>query len=139
MHRITLLTVFAAVFAAIALAQSDNPFNRPPADVDQALRARINEFYDLHIKGLPRKAEALVIAHQIEKEGTAGGEEFALAVIYTGLGDYDRAITQVERGVATRSLLPFTLVDPMLDPLQALPQFKALLAKMNLPSDESAR
>jgi len=86
-----------------------------------------------------RKAEALVIAHQIEKEGTAGGEEFALAVIYTGLGDYDRAITQVERGVATRSLLPFTLVDPMLDPLQALPQFKALLAKMNLPSDESAR
>lgn len=56
MHRFTLLTVFAAV----ALAQSDNPFNRPPADVDEALRARIKQFYDLHIKGDFRKAEALV-------------------------------------------------------------------------------
>jgi TolB-like protein/DNA-binding winged helix-turn-helix (wHTH) protein/Tfp pilus assembly protein PilF len=86
-----------------------------------------------------RKAEALAIVHQFEKEGTAGGQEFALAVIYTGLGDYDRAVTHVERGVATRSLLPFTLVDPMLDPLQTLPRFKALLARMNLPLDESAR
>jgi TolB-like protein/Tfp pilus assembly protein PilF len=82
-----------------------------------------------------RKAEALAIAHQIEEEGTAGGEAFALAVIYTGLGDYERAITHVERGAATRSVLPFTLVDPMLDPLQALPRFKALLTKVNLPAD----
>ncbi|HKC13590.1 MAG TPA: winged helix-turn-helix domain-containing protein [Vicinamibacteria bacterium] len=86
-----------------------------------------------------RKAEALAIAHQIEEEGVAGGEPFALAVIYTGLGDYDRALTHVERGVAARSMLPFTLVDPMLDPLQTLPRFKALLARMNLPLDESAR
>jgi TolB-like protein/DNA-binding winged helix-turn-helix (wHTH) protein/Tfp pilus assembly protein PilF len=86
-----------------------------------------------------RKAEALAIARQIEEEGTAGGETFALAVIYTGLGDYDRAITHVERGVATRSMLPFTLVDPMLDPLQALPRFKALLTKVNLPADDAAR
>jgi hypothetical protein len=56
MHRFTLLTVFAA----IALAQSDNPFNRPPAGVDQALRARMKEFYDFHIKAEHRKAEALV-------------------------------------------------------------------------------
>jgi TolB-like protein/DNA-binding winged helix-turn-helix (wHTH) protein/Tfp pilus assembly protein PilF len=86
-----------------------------------------------------RKAEALAIAHQIEAEGAAGGEPFALAVIYSGLGDYDRAMAHVERGVAARSMLPFTLVDPMLDPLQALPRFKALLTKMNLPTDDAAR
>jgi len=56
MHRFILLTFFAAA----AFAQPGNPFNRPPADVDQALRARIAEFYDDHIKDVPRKAEALV-------------------------------------------------------------------------------
>jgi hypothetical protein len=56
MHRFIPLTLFAA----IAFAQQGNPFNRPPADVDQALRARITEFYGYHIKDVPRKAEALV-------------------------------------------------------------------------------
>jgi hypothetical protein len=41
----------------------------------------------------------------------------------------DPAVTHVERDVTVRSLLPFMLVDPMLDPLHALPRFKALLAK----------
>jgi hypothetical protein len=35
-------------------------FNRPPADVDQALRARISEFYQDHVDGKFRQAEALV-------------------------------------------------------------------------------
>jgi len=35
-------------------------FNRPPADVDQALRARMNEFYQDHVEGKFRQAEALV-------------------------------------------------------------------------------
>jgi hypothetical protein len=56
MHRFIPFTLFAAA----AFAQPGNPFNRPPADVDQALRARITEFYDYHIKDVPRKAEALV-------------------------------------------------------------------------------
>jgi hypothetical protein len=56
MHRFALITVFAT----IALAQSDNPFNRPPADVDKALRARIQEFFGYHVTGDYRKAEALV-------------------------------------------------------------------------------
>jgi hypothetical protein len=55
MHRIPLLLLLAAS----AVAQ-DNPFNKPPADVDAALRARINEFYDLHVKGQFRKADELV-------------------------------------------------------------------------------
>jgi hypothetical protein len=56
MQRFALITAFAAV----ALAQSDNPFNRPPADVDKALRARIQEFFGYHVTGDYRKAEALV-------------------------------------------------------------------------------
>jgi len=52
-----------AFLASAALAQSPSPadlFNKPPADVDQALRARISEFYQDHVKGDYRKAEALV-------------------------------------------------------------------------------
>jgi hypothetical protein len=52
-----------ALIASAALAQSPSPadvFNKPPAEVDQALRARISEFYELHVKGDFRKAEALV-------------------------------------------------------------------------------
>jgi hypothetical protein len=35
-------------------------FNRPPEDVDRALRARITEFYQDHVEGKFRQAEALV-------------------------------------------------------------------------------
>jgi hypothetical protein len=56
MHRFILLTLSAS----FAFAQA-NPFApKPPAEVDQALRARIQEFFDLHVKGQYRKAEELV-------------------------------------------------------------------------------
>jgi hypothetical protein len=46
----------------LALAAQDpaDLFNQPPAAVDQALRARITQFYELHVKSDFRKAEALV-------------------------------------------------------------------------------
>ena len=51
----------SALFAALAFAQPNDPFKpKPPADVDAALRARVQEFFDFHVKGQPRKAEALV-------------------------------------------------------------------------------
>jgi hypothetical protein len=57
MHRIALF----ALFGVLAFAQPNEPFKpKPPVGVDAALRARIQEFYDLHIKGQFRKAEALV-------------------------------------------------------------------------------
>jgi hypothetical protein len=56
MLRLTLL----AMLACAAWAQGDNPFNRPPAEVDKALRARIMEFFQYHVTGEYRKAEALV-------------------------------------------------------------------------------
>lgn len=50
-----------AILATGSFAQNaGDAFNKPPADVDQALRARIAAFYDLHVKGEFRKVEALV-------------------------------------------------------------------------------
>jgi len=57
MLRITL----SVVFAVSCFAQNaEEIFNKPPADVDQALRARITEFYGYAITNEPRKGEALV-------------------------------------------------------------------------------
>jgi hypothetical protein len=65
MHRFTLLALLAAAtFVHVGFAQGDDPFKpKPPAEVDQALRARIQEFFAFHVKGTAsdyRKAEALV-------------------------------------------------------------------------------
>jgi hypothetical protein len=50
-----------ALFAVIAFGQPNDPFQpKPPAKVDAALRARVQEFFDLHVKGQFRKAEELV-------------------------------------------------------------------------------
>ena len=51
----------AALAAAGCLAQTAPPdAPKPPAGVDQALRARVNEFYNLLLKREFRKAEAIV-------------------------------------------------------------------------------
>ncbi len=57
MFRSILLLVCAAPCFAQAPADL---FNRPPADVDEALRARISQFYQAHVDGKPRLAEPLV-------------------------------------------------------------------------------
>jgi hypothetical protein len=59
MFRLSLLTLLAAVSFA---QDASEVFNKPPARVDQALRERINEFYQYHVKQEFRKAEALVAA-----------------------------------------------------------------------------
>jgi hypothetical protein len=58
MHRVLSFTL---ILLGNAFAQ--NPadlFNKPPAEVDQALRARIAEFYQCHVNQQFRKAEQLV-------------------------------------------------------------------------------
>ena len=52
--------ILFAILACCAWAQGNSPFNRPPADVDAALRARMSEFFQYHVTGEYRKAEALV-------------------------------------------------------------------------------
>src|SRR5947209_11732800 len=58
MFRISALALIAA---GLSLAQNpDNPFDRPPANVDRALRERITQFYQYHVDREFKKAEALV-------------------------------------------------------------------------------
>jgi len=81
-----------------------------------------------------RRREAMEALRTIEKEGTPGSDDYALAVIYSALGDRDRAISALERGVQTRSMLPFVFVDPQLDPLRSDLRFQQLLRRAGLPS-----
>ncbi len=81
-----------------------------------------------------RRREALEIARTIEADPNTSGSAFALAVIYSALDDRDRAIAALEKGVQTRSLLPFVFVDPQLDSVRSDPRFQRLLRRANLPS-----
>jgi hypothetical protein len=71
---------------------------------------------------------------KIERDGTFGGDEFALASIYSALGDPDHAIAAIEKGVQRRSLPAFVFRDPQLDPLRSDPRFQELLRRAGLPS-----
>jgi len=59
-----------------------------------------------------RRREAIEIVHTIERGGAFGSDEFALAAVYSALGDRDHAIAALERGVQRRSLLAVVFMDP---------------------------
>ena len=49
-----------ALLAATIFAQSGtDPFNKPPAEVDKALRERVTEFFQDHVTGQASKSRAL--------------------------------------------------------------------------------
>jgi TolB-like protein/DNA-binding winged helix-turn-helix (wHTH) protein/Tfp pilus assembly protein PilF len=81
-----------------------------------------------------KRREAAEILRTIERNGALGGDEFALAAIYSALGDRDHAIAALEKGVQARSFLPFVFVDPQLDPLRSDPRFQQLMRRVGLPS-----
>jgi serine/threonine-protein kinase len=58
---------------------------------------------------------------------------YNLAEVYVALGNFDKAMNQLELGYATRNIQMFWIkVDPGLDPIRNEPRFNALLKKMNL-------
>jgi hypothetical protein len=57
MFRLSLFVFCAAVLSAQDPAEL---FHQPPPDVDRALRERVTEFFELHVKGEFRQAESLV-------------------------------------------------------------------------------
>jgi serine/threonine-protein kinase len=60
---------------------------------------------------------------------------FSTAVIYTGLGDKERALEWLEKAFDDRSLeMIFLKVDPRFDRLHSDPRFANLLRRMGLPS-----
>jgi hypothetical protein len=58
MFRLPCLLLFLGT--ALFAQDAADLFHKPPADLDQALRARVAEFFDLHVKGEYRRAEGLV-------------------------------------------------------------------------------
>jgi serine/threonine-protein kinase len=58
---------------------------------------------------------------------------FTLAIAYTGLGDTDRAIEALHRGIDERDIfMPEVFFDPLLDPLRADPRFRRVEERMGL-------
>jgi TolB-like protein/Tfp pilus assembly protein PilF len=62
---------------------------------------------------------------------------YGYAILHMALGEKDKAIEWLERSYDDRAGLDliFIKVDPMLDPLQGEPRFKALVAKVFAPKD----
>jgi hypothetical protein len=77
-------------------------------------------------------AEAL-LASLLEREAVTYVAAPGIAEIYLGLGDRDRALTWLERGVEERSSMLVTLrTNPRYDELRDDPRFKTLEARVGL-------
>jgi serine/threonine-protein kinase len=58
---------------------------------------------------------------------------FQVAVVYTGLGEHDRALDWLERAYSTRQMhVPFLGVEPRLKPLRSSSRFRALLSRVGI-------
>jgi len=80
-----------------------------------------------------KRREAIEYLRRVEKNDERGNE-LLLAGIFVALGDHDQAIAELEKGAQIHSFLPFTFVDPQLDPLRSDPRFQELLRRVGLPS-----
>jgi TolB-like protein/DNA-binding winged helix-turn-helix (wHTH) protein/Tfp pilus assembly protein PilF len=81
------------------------------------------------------KAEAQKILRRlIEKSGKEHVGHYAVALIYAGLGEKDRAIEWLDKAYEVHDKgMCFLKVDPPLDPLRSDPRFQDLLRRMNFP------
>jgi tetratricopeptide (TPR) repeat protein len=88
-----------------------------------------------------RNAEALALLEELtalSKRGYVTPAAFVL--LFTGLGDKDRAFEWLEKAAEERSnLMIFLAVHPPLDPLRTDPRFHALLRRIGLPPHAGAQ
>jgi tetratricopeptide (TPR) repeat protein len=79
-------------------------------------------------------AKARVILGQLEERSKNGYvSPYHFAYVYTGLGDFDRAIDWLERAVAERTGAAYGIKGSFLfTPLRTHPRFRALLRQMKL-------
>ena len=87
---------------------------------------------------------AIAAAKRLDARATKGAPEVAgAAVIYLGLGDYDRALADFivasVSGSADFSIMMGGVGSPVLDPLRTKPRFAELLRTMNLQDQPVAR
>src|SRR4029079_5470897 len=68
-----------------------------------------------------------------EREKRTCVDPFAVAIIYVGLGEKDKALAELEKASQERSESLFHYKDaPVLDSLRSDPRFAALFRRMNL-------
>ena len=82
-----------------------------------------------------KRGEATKLLEQLKQE-TAGRyvPSFAIAVVYTGLGEKEEALVWLEKEIAERGAwCTVYAVAPELDDLRDDPRFKEMLKRMNLP------
>jgi serine/threonine-protein kinase len=79
-----------------------------------------------------RQAEARRLLARVEQGGTPSGGT-AAAFVLIALGEHDAGLKRLKHVVLNRQILAFSLRDPRFDPVVASPQFKQILASMNLP------
>jgi serine/threonine protein kinase/Flp pilus assembly protein TadD len=82
-----------------------------------------------------RKDEARKILVEYEKEESSAFGAWALAIMYTALGENDKAFQWLNYQ-PTHGWLPWFSVDPEFYPLRTDPRFKELVRKWNLPESK---
>jgi TolB-like protein/DNA-binding winged helix-turn-helix (wHTH) protein/Flp pilus assembly protein TadD len=81
-----------------------------------------------------KRDEALKILSELKQmSGKKYVAPYDLAVLYTGLGEKDKAFEQLEKAIEERSgWVIFLNVEPLFDPLRSDARYKALLKRLNL-------
>jgi TolB-like protein/Flp pilus assembly protein TadD len=102
------------------------------ANVPNKVNGRAFLAYTYAVTG--KRAEAQKILHELQEEAKqshVSSEKFAL--IYTGLGDKDRAFEFLKKGVAENNVLPISIaVLPEWATLRTDPRFEALLQQVEV-------
>jgi tetratricopeptide (TPR) repeat protein len=79
-----------------------------------------------------------ILARLNEQRNTRRVAPYAMALVYSGLGDKERAIDELDRGYrdGETNYLFVIKVDPLLDDLRGDPRFEALVQKVVAPKTE---
>jgi TolB-like protein/Tfp pilus assembly protein PilF len=107
----------------------------------QAVRALIGDHSDVlgrlgylyAVSGQRQKAYAIADTLRARYHKGLSDEPYDIAVVYTGLGETEKALGWLETAYEERSSwITFAKVSAELDPLRAEPRFRALLEKLGL-------
>jgi Flp pilus assembly protein TadD len=81
-----------------------------------------------------QRDSARAILDSLEPQARRGeGSPFYIALVYTGLGEKDRAFQWLEQAYGERSgSVRYLKVEPRLEPLRSDPRFRVLLTKVRL-------
>lgn len=112
MRRVSAL----ALFAGSLFGQGAEIFNNAPPDVDQALRGRVKEFYQHHVEGKFRLADALV--HEASKDGFFSAEKFKIKSFEIKHIKYEENYTQAR----VTTVVPFDMDVPGFGKMENVPR-----------------